>query len=71
MRAAIPSPNYAFTLHLLALNYALRRKAVSDNIYDTCEAIWSLLQPIYLRLPSTLPVSMTMVNTIKYIGHKS
>ena len=63
MRAAIPpDTRLCVTLHFLATGmnfrtlafiYALGRKTVSDIIYDTCAAIWDLLQPIYLRLPST------------------
>lgn len=63
MRLAIPpDTRLCVTLHFLvtgmsfgtlAYIYALGRKTVSDIIYDTCEAIWDILQPIYLRLPST------------------
>lgn len=63
MRPAIPADTrLCVTLHFLvtgmsfttlAFIYALGRKTVSDIVYDTCEAIWDVLQPIYLRLPST------------------
>lgn len=63
MRLAIPpDTRLCVTLHFLvtgssfstlAYIYALGRKTVSDMVYETCDAIWEMLQPIYLRLPST------------------
>lgn len=62
MRLAIePELRLAITLHHLAegsshssiaIHYGLGRSTVSGIVYDTCEAIWTVLQPTYMRLPS-------------------
>lgn len=61
MRKAIdPGLKLAITLHHLAegashssvaLHYRLGRSTVSNIIYETCDAIWEVLQPIYLKGP--------------------
>ena len=61
MRDAIPAGlKLAVTLHHLAegsshsciaQHYRLGRSTVSDIIYDTCEAIYSALQPVHMRIP--------------------
>lgn len=63
MRAAIPpDTRLCVALHFLvtgmsfttlAYIYALGRKTVSDIVYDTCEALYEILQPIYLRMPES------------------
>ena len=40
-------------LRTLAFTYALGRKTVSDIIFDTCQAIWDILSPVYLKPLST------------------
>jgi hypothetical protein len=62
MRKAVePGLRLAITLHHLAegashssisLHYRLGRSTVSNIIYDTCDAIWEVLQPLYLKAPS-------------------
>lgn len=62
MREAIePGLKFAVTLHHLAegashasiaAHYRLGRSTVSGIIYDTCDALWEVLQPIYMRAPS-------------------
>lgn len=61
MRKAIePGLKLAVTLHHLsqgssfqtiAQHYRLGRLTVSNIIYDTCRALWELLQPVYLKPP--------------------
>jgi hypothetical protein len=61
MRRAIePGLKLAVTLHHLAegashstivLHYRLRRSTVSNIIYETCDAIWKVLQPLYMKKP--------------------
>ena len=61
MRKAIdPGLKLAVTLHHLAegashssvaLHYRLGRSTVSNIIYETCDAIWEALQPVYLKAP--------------------
>jgi hypothetical protein len=61
MRLAIePALKLAVTLHHLAegashssiaMHYRLGRSTVSQIIYDTCDAIFDVLQPIYLTPP--------------------
>ena len=63
MRAAIPpDTRLCVTIHFLVTGvsfktlsyiYALGRKTVSDIVYETCNAIWDVLQPIYLCVPVT------------------
>ena len=63
MRKTIqPEVKLAVTLHHLAegstqssiaLHYRLGRSTVSQIIYDTCKAIWTVLQPIYLSPPKS------------------
>lgn len=62
MRAAIsPGLKLVVTLHHLAdgathsciaQHYRLGRSTVSNIIYETCEALYSILQPIYMKPPS-------------------
>ena len=62
MRPAIePGLKIAVTLHHLAegashvaiaAHYRLGRSTVSRIIYETCEALWTVLQPVYLKAPS-------------------
>lgn len=61
MRRAIePGLKLAVTLHHLAegashstiaLHYRLGRSTVSNIIYETCDAIWKVLQPLYMKKP--------------------
>lgn len=63
LRDAIePGLKLAVTLHHLAegashksiaAHYRLGRSTVSEIIYDTCEAIYNMLQPIYMATPQT------------------
>lgn len=63
MRKCIdPETRLCVTLHFLAgginfrnlaFMYGLGRKTVSDLIYDCSQAIWDLLNPIYLKPPSS------------------
>ena len=55
-----PGLKLAVTLHHLAEgashvsianHYRLGRSTVSAAIYDTCEALWKVLQPLYLKSP--------------------
>lgn len=62
MRPAIqPALKLAVTLHHLAegashssiaAHYRLGRSTVSEMIYDTCRALYKVLQPIYMRTPT-------------------
>lgn len=62
MRSPIePELILAITLHHLAegaghknitLRYRLGKLTVSQAIYSTCQALWSVLHPLYLRPPS-------------------
>lgn len=64
MRAAIqPGLKLAITLHHLAegashcsiaAHYRLGRSTTSMIIYETADALWTVLQPIYLKPPSSL-----------------
>lgn len=61
MRKAIPAGlKLAITLHYLAegssfisiaIHYRIGRKTAADAIYETCNAIWTVLQPLYLAPP--------------------
>lgn len=61
MRKAIePGLKLAVTLHhlsegashsVIADHYRLGKSTVSQIIMDTCEAIWTILQPIYMKPP--------------------
>jgi hypothetical protein len=63
MRDAIaPDLKLALTLHHLAegtthstlsSNFRVGRSTVSEIIYDTCKAIYDVLQPIYMKPPSS------------------
>ena len=35
----------------IALHYRLGRRTVSEMIYETCKALWNVLQPKYLQPP--------------------
>lgn len=62
LRKAIPPGlKLALTLHYLAEgvshsciadHYRLGRSTVSNIIYDTCDALWSTLQPLFLQPPT-------------------
>ena len=62
MRKAIkPDLKLALTLHHLAerashssiaLHYRLGRSTTSNIIYETCAALYTILQPIYMKPPS-------------------
>lgn len=58
--AVEPGLKLAVTLHHLAegashnsiaYHYRLGRLTVSNAIYDTCQALWTVLQPLYLKPP--------------------
>lgn len=58
-----PALKLCITLHHLAegashksisQHYRLGRSTVSMAIYDTCQALWKHLQPIYMRPPTTV-----------------
>ena len=63
MREAVePGLKLAVTLHHLAegashcsiaAHYRLGRSTVSQIIYDTCEALYTVLQPVYMPVPSS------------------
>lgn len=58
--------------HQLAFMYGLGRKTVSDLVYDCCEAIWDLLQPIYMKMPTTHQEWQLISNrSIAYVANPS
>lgn len=63
MRKAIPcDPKLALTLHFLATgsnyftlhtHFQVGESTAAEITHDVCKAIWDVLSPIYLRLPTT------------------
>ena len=60
-KAVEPGLKLAVTLHHLAegashssiaLHYRLGRSTTSNIIYETCDAVWKVLQPLYLKMPA-------------------